>query len=59
MDDGQARTIGQRPRRIRKTRHKSLRVITGLAGMSKSQLNQVERDEISLDRRHQGTTNGL
>jgi transcriptional regulator with XRE-family HTH domain len=48
LDD--ARTIGQRLRRIRKARRKSLVVVAGLAGMSKSQLDRIERGEVALDR---------
>jgi transcriptional regulator with XRE-family HTH domain len=48
LDD--ARTIGQRLRRIRKGRRKSLVVVAGLAGMSKSQLDRIERGEVALDR---------
>jgi transcriptional regulator with XRE-family HTH domain len=47
LDD--ARTIGQRLRRIRSARRKSLRVVAGLAGISKSTLSQVERGERALD----------
>lgn len=50
MDVDDARTIGRRVRRIREARGKSLRVIAGLAGMSKSQLNRIERGEVALDR---------
>ena len=49
--DEDARTIGAQLRRIRKSRRKSLVVVTGLAGMSKSQLSRIERGEIALDRR--------
>jgi transcriptional regulator with XRE-family HTH domain len=42
MDAEQARTIGWRLHRIRKSRGKSLKVIAGLAGMSKSTLHLVE-----------------
>jgi transcriptional regulator with XRE-family HTH domain len=44
-----ARTIGARLRLIRDARKKSLRVVAGLAGMSKSKLSQIERGEIALD----------
>lgn len=50
MDLDDSRTIGQRLRRIRKGRRKSLVVVAGLAGMSKSQLDRIERGEIALDR---------
>ena len=43
MDFDDAQTIGQRLRRIRKVRRKSLVVVPGLAGMSKSQLNRIKR----------------
>jgi len=45
-----ARTIGRRLRQIRKSRGKSLVVIAGLAGMSKSQLDRIERGEVALDK---------
>jgi transcriptional regulator with XRE-family HTH domain len=45
-----ARTIGRRLRQIRRARGKSLRVVAGLAGMSKSQLDRTERGEVALDR---------
>jgi transcriptional regulator with XRE-family HTH domain len=44
-------TIGRRLRQIRQARRKSLRVVAGLAGMSKSRLSQIERGECALDRR--------
>jgi transcriptional regulator with XRE-family HTH domain len=47
LDD--ARTIGQRLRQIRYARGKSLRVLAGLAGISKSQLSEFERGERALD----------
>jgi transcriptional regulator with XRE-family HTH domain len=47
LDD--ARTIGQRLRQVRNSRGKSLRVIAGLAGISKSQLSEFERGERALD----------
>ncbi|MGH3825128.1 MAG: helix-turn-helix domain-containing protein [Pseudonocardiaceae bacterium] len=50
MDVEEARTIGARLRRIRRSRGKSLVVIAGLAGMSKSQLDRIERGEVALDR---------
>ncbi len=49
MDVEDARTIGARLRRIRNARKKSLRVIAGLAGMSKSRLSEIERGESALD----------
>ncbi|MGH3907745.1 MAG: helix-turn-helix domain-containing protein [Pseudonocardiaceae bacterium] len=44
------RAIGQRLRRIREDQHKSLQVISGLAGMSTSTLHHVEhgRRELTL-----------
>jgi transcriptional regulator with XRE-family HTH domain len=48
FDDG-ARTIGARLRRIRNSRGKSLRVVAGLSGMSKSRLSEIERGEATLD----------
>jgi transcriptional regulator with XRE-family HTH domain len=50
VDVEEARTIGRRARQIRKSRNKSLLVIAGLAGMSKSQLDRIERGEVALDR---------
>ncbi|MGH3549341.1 MAG: helix-turn-helix domain-containing protein [Pseudonocardiaceae bacterium] len=50
MDAEEARTIGARLRRIRKSRRKSLVVTAGLAGMSKSQLDRIERGVVALDR---------
>jgi transcriptional regulator with XRE-family HTH domain len=50
VDVDDARTIGQRLRRIRKARDKPLVVIAGLAGMSKSQLDRIERGERDLDK---------
>ncbi len=47
--DDDARTIGRRLRQIRNARKKSLRVIAGLAGMSKSRLSEIERGESALD----------
>lgn len=44
-------TIGQRLRMIRNAREKSLRVVAGLAGISKSRLSQIERGEVALDSR--------
>jgi transcriptional regulator with XRE-family HTH domain len=49
--DDDARTIGRRLLQIRNARGKSLRVIAGLAGISKSRLSQIERGEVALDRR--------
>jgi transcriptional regulator with XRE-family HTH domain len=49
--DDDARTIGARLRQIRKSRRKSLVVIAGLAGISKSKLSCIERGEIALDSR--------
>ncbi|MDQ3760870.1 MAG: helix-turn-helix domain-containing protein [Actinomycetota bacterium] len=49
--DDEARTIGRRVRRIRHSRGKSLVVIAGLAGMSKSELSRIERGERALDSR--------
>jgi DNA-binding XRE family transcriptional regulator len=43
--DDDARTIGARLRQVRASRGKSLRVVAGLAGMSKSNLSQIERGE--------------
>lgn len=51
VDVGDARTIGARLRQIRNARSKSLRVVAGLAGMSKSRLSQIERGERALDSR--------
>jgi transcriptional regulator with XRE-family HTH domain len=48
--DNDARTIGRRVRQFRYNRGKSLRVVAGLAGMSKSKLDQIERGEIALDK---------
>ncbi len=49
LDAEEARTIGRRLRQIRRARGKSLRVIAGLAGMSKSHLDRIERGERALD----------
>lgn len=49
MDAEEARTIGARLRQIRKFRKKSLQVVAGLAGMSKSHLDRIERGEHALD----------
>ncbi|MGH3793010.1 MAG: helix-turn-helix domain-containing protein [Pseudonocardiaceae bacterium] len=50
MDAEEARTIGARLRQTRKRRDKPLVVIAGLAGMSKSKLDRIERGEIALDK---------
>ncbi|MGH3806645.1 MAG: helix-turn-helix domain-containing protein, partial [Pseudonocardiaceae bacterium] len=50
MDAEEARTIGARLRQTRKRRKKPLVVIAGLAGMSKSKLDRIERGEIALDK---------
>lgn len=50
MDAEEARTIGRRVRQIRYARKKTLRVVAGLAGMSKSHLDRIERGERALDR---------
>ncbi|MGH3927975.1 MAG: helix-turn-helix domain-containing protein, partial [Pseudonocardiaceae bacterium] len=47
MDAEEARTIGWALWRVRDDRGKSLRVIAGLAGMSKDTLNRIERGELS------------
>jgi transcriptional regulator with XRE-family HTH domain len=47
--DDDAHMIGRRVRRIRHSRGKSLVVIAGLAGMSKSELSRIERGETALD----------
>jgi transcriptional regulator with XRE-family HTH domain len=49
VDIEDARTIGGRLRQLRKSRKKSLRVIAGLAAMSKSRLSEIERGESALD----------
>ena len=41
--DDDARTIGARLRQVRDSRGKSLRVVAGLAGISKSNLSEIER----------------
>ncbi|MBV8540225.1 MAG: helix-turn-helix domain-containing protein [Pseudonocardiales bacterium] len=51
VDVEDARTIGARLRLIRNSRRKSLRVVAGLAGISKSHLDRIERGETLLDRR--------
>ncbi|MBV9011259.1 MAG: helix-turn-helix transcriptional regulator [Pseudonocardiales bacterium] len=43
--DDEARTIGRRVRQVRYSRGKSLRVVAGLAGISKSTLSEIERGE--------------
>jgi transcriptional regulator with XRE-family HTH domain len=53
MDNEEARTIGRRVRQIRYSRGKSLRVVAGLAGLSRSQLSRIERGERFLDSRSQ------
>ncbi len=47
MDAEEARTIGWALWRVRDDRGKSLRVIAGLAGMSKDTLNRIERGLLS------------
>jgi len=42
--------IGQRVKRIRIGRGKKLVVVAGLAGMSKSKLDNIERGETALDK---------
>lgn len=49
MDVDDAHMIGARLRRIRQARRMSLRVVAGLAGMSKSRLSAIERGEAVLD----------
>ena len=49
--DDEARTTGRRVRQIRHTRGQSLRVVSGLAGISKSHLSRIERGERALDSR--------
>ena len=49
--DEDPHTIGHRVRQIRYSRGKSLRVVAGLAGMSKSKLSMIERGEVALDSR--------
>lgn len=51
MDAEEARTIGWRARQIREARRKSLRVVAGLAGMSKTKLWRIEHGEYALDSR--------
>jgi hypothetical protein len=50
VDAEEARTVGRRVRQIRKARRKSLVVAAGLAGMSKSKLDRIERGEHALDK---------
>src|ERR1700742_5236756 len=45
-----ARMIGQRLKQIRLARGKGLVVVAGLAGMSKSKLDMIERGESALDK---------
>jgi DNA-binding Xre family transcriptional regulator len=45
MDADDTHTIGRRIRGIRKARDKSLRVIVGLAGMSRTTLNRIEHGQ--------------
>ena len=47
MDAEEARTIGWVLWRVRDGRGKSLRVVAGLAGMSKDTLNRIERGQLS------------
>ncbi len=47
MEVEDARTIGWRLLRVRDDRGKSLRVVAGLAGMSKDPLSRIERGERS------------
>ncbi|MBV9161182.1 MAG: helix-turn-helix transcriptional regulator [Pseudonocardiales bacterium] len=49
VDADDARTIGWRLRQVRRSRDKSLRVVAGLAGMSKSHLSEIERGDCALD----------
>jgi transcriptional regulator with XRE-family HTH domain len=49
--DEDARMIGRRVRQIRHARRKSLVVVAGLAGMSKSELSRIELGQRALDRR--------
>lgn len=44
-------SIGERLRRIRHSRGKSLAVIAGLAGISESHLSRLESGERAMDRR--------
>ena len=49
--DDDARTIGQRVRRIRKSRRKSLVVVAGLTGISTASLSRIENGLRALDSR--------
>jgi DNA-binding Xre family transcriptional regulator len=49
VDLEDARTIGARLRQIRRARRKSLVVVAGLAGVSKSHLSRIERGDVALD----------
>jgi transcriptional regulator with XRE-family HTH domain len=49
--DDNAHTIGRRVRQIRNSRGKSLEVIAGLSGISRSSLSRIERGERALDSR--------
>jgi transcriptional regulator with XRE-family HTH domain len=49
VDVEEARTIGARLRQVRRARRKSLVVVAGLAGVSKSHLSRIERGEVPLD----------
>lgn len=51
VDSAENVTIGQRLRRIRKARRKSLQVIAGLAGMSAPTLSRIETGQRALDSR--------
>ena len=51
MDAEEARTIGRRVKQIRYARRKSLRVVAGLAGMSKTMLSRIETGQRALDSR--------
>ena len=51
MDAEEARTVGRRARQIRYARKKSLRVVAGLAGMSKTKLHLIETGQRALDSR--------
>lgn len=48
MDAEQTRTIGWRLHRIRKSRNKSLQVISGLAGMSTATLHRIEHGKRAI-----------
>lgn len=49
MEADDARTVGRRVRQVRSARGKSLRVVAGLAGISRSHLSRIERGERALD----------